>query len=42
MGGWKELHNEKLHNLYFSTNIISVIIKRKFRWAELVSLAREK
>jgi hypothetical protein len=23
--GWEELHNEKLHNLYYSPNIIMVI-----------------
>jgi hypothetical protein len=24
-GGWKTLHNEELHNLYFSPNIIKMI-----------------
>jgi hypothetical protein len=24
-GGWRELHNEELHNLYSSPNIIRVI-----------------
>jgi hypothetical protein len=24
-GDWKELHNEELHNLYFSPNIINMI-----------------
>jgi len=24
-GGWRRLHNEELHNLYTSSNIISVI-----------------
>jgi len=24
-GGWRKLHNEELHNLYYSTNIIRVI-----------------
>jgi hypothetical protein len=24
-GGWRRLHNEELHNLYASSNIISVI-----------------
>jgi hypothetical protein len=25
VGGWRRLHNEELHNLYASTNIIRVI-----------------
>jgi hypothetical protein len=25
-GGWRRLHNEELHNLYTSTNIVRVII----------------
>jgi hypothetical protein len=28
-GGWRRLHNEDLHNLYASRNIIRVIKKRK-------------
>jgi hypothetical protein len=24
-GGWRRLHNEELHNLYFSPNFIKVI-----------------
>jgi hypothetical protein len=32
-GGWRKLHNEELHNLYASPNIIRVIISRKMRWA---------
>jgi hypothetical protein len=31
-GGWRSLHNEELHNLYASPNIISVI-KSRMRWA---------
>jgi hypothetical protein len=30
--GWRRLHNEKLHNLYASPNIIRVIKSRKMRW----------
>jgi hypothetical protein len=29
---WKRLHNEELHNLYASPNIIWVIKSRKMRW----------
>jgi hypothetical protein len=31
-GDWKRLHNEKLHNLYASKNIIRVIKSRKIGW----------
>jgi hypothetical protein len=31
-GGWRRLHNEELHNLYASQNIIKVIKSRKMRW----------
>jgi hypothetical protein len=29
--GWRKLHNEKLHNLYASQNIIRMI-KLRIRW----------
>jgi hypothetical protein len=32
-GGWRKLHNEKLHNLYSSPDIIRVITSRSVRWA---------
>jgi hypothetical protein len=32
-GGWRRLHNEELHNLYTSPNIIRVIKSRGVRWA---------
>jgi hypothetical protein len=32
-GGWRKLHNEELHNLYSSTNIIRMIKSRRMRWA---------
>jgi hypothetical protein len=31
-GGWKRLHNEELHNLYASRNIIRVEKSRRVRW----------
>jgi hypothetical protein len=31
-GGWRRLHNEELHNLYASPDIISVIKSRWVRW----------
>jgi hypothetical protein len=30
-GGWRRLHNEVLHNLYASENIIRVIKSRRMR-----------
>jgi hypothetical protein len=32
-GGWRKLHNEELHNLYSSPNVIRMIKSRKMRWA---------
>jgi hypothetical protein len=37
-GGWRRLHNEKLHNLYASPNIVRVIKSRKTKWAGHVAL----
>jgi hypothetical protein len=39
-GSWRRLHNEELHNLYASPNIIRVVISRRMRWA--VHVARMK
>jgi hypothetical protein len=36
-GGWRRLHNEELHNLYTSPNIISVIKSRKMKWTKHVA-----
>jgi hypothetical protein len=36
-GGWRRLHNEELHNLYASSNIIKVIKSRRMRWVEHVA-----
>jgi hypothetical protein len=32
-GGWRELHNEELHNLCSSPSIIRIIKSRRMRWA---------
>jgi hypothetical protein len=32
-GGWKRLHNEELHNLYTSPDIVRLIMSRGLRWA---------
>jgi hypothetical protein len=34
---WKELHNEELHNLYSSPNIIRMIKSRRMGWASHVA-----
>jgi hypothetical protein len=33
IGDWIELHNEELHNLHSSTDIIRMIKSRRMRWA---------
>jgi hypothetical protein len=33
MGGWRKLHNGKLHNFYSSPDIIRQIKSRRMRWA---------
>jgi hypothetical protein len=32
-GDWRKLHNEELHDFYFSPNIIRMIKSRSMRWA---------
>jgi hypothetical protein len=32
-GSWKKLHNDELHRLYSSRNIVRVIKSRRMRWA---------
>jgi hypothetical protein len=41
-GGWRKLHNEKLHNLYSSTSIIRMIKTRRMKWARHVARMGEK
>jgi hypothetical protein len=36
-GSWRKLHNDELHNLYSSPNIVRVIKSRRMRWAEHVA-----
>jgi hypothetical protein len=31
-GGWRKLHNEKLHGLYFSPGIVRVVKAKRMRW----------
>ena len=37
----KALHNEELHSLYRSPNIVRIIKSRKFRWADHVARMEE-
>jgi hypothetical protein len=32
-GSWRKLHNDELHDLYSSPNIVRVIKARRMRWA---------
>jgi hypothetical protein len=32
-GSWRKLHNDELHSLYSSPNIVTVINSRRMRWA---------
>jgi len=40
-GGWRRLHNEGLHNLYASPNIIRVIKSKRMRCAGHVARMEE-
>jgi hypothetical protein len=40
-GEWRKLHNEKLNDLYSSSNIVWVI-KSRMRWAGHIARMREK
>jgi hypothetical protein len=41
-GDWTKLHNEELHNMYSSPNIITMIKSRRMRWVGHVARVGEK
>jgi hypothetical protein len=41
-GDWRKLHNEELHNLYSSPNIIRMIKSRRMSWAGNLARRGEK
>jgi hypothetical protein len=42
MGGWRELHNEELTDLYYSPSITLIIKSMRMRWAGHVARMGEK
>jgi hypothetical protein len=42
IGDWRKLHNEELHNLYFSSSIIRIIKSKRMRWAGYVACMGKK
>jgi hypothetical protein len=42
IGGWKNMHNVELHNLYCSQSIIRIIKSRRIRWVGHVARTGEK
>jgi hypothetical protein len=40
-GSWRKLHNDELHSLYSSPNVVRVIKSRRVRYAEDVACKRE-
>jgi hypothetical protein len=41
-GGWNKLHNEELHNLYFSRSIIILLKSKRMKWAQHVACMEAK
>jgi hypothetical protein len=41
-GSWRKLHNDELHSLYSSPNIVRVIESRRMRWARHVARMGER
>jgi hypothetical protein len=41
-GSWRILHNEELHNFYYSPSVIRMIKPRRMRWAGYLARLEEK
>jgi hypothetical protein len=41
-GNWRRLHNEELHDLYTSPNVIRMVKSRRMRWAGHVARMGER
>jgi hypothetical protein len=41
-GEWRKLHNEELHNLYSSSDIVRQVKSRRMRWAGHVARMAEE
>jgi hypothetical protein len=42
VGSWRKLHNDEIHNLCSSPNIVKVIKSRRMRWAGHVACMGEE
>jgi hypothetical protein len=40
-GSWRKLHNDELHSLYSSPNIVKIIKSRRMRWVVHVARMEE-
>jgi hypothetical protein len=41
-GGWRQLHNEELHDLYCSPSVSRIIQSKRMRWAHAPCGANEE
>jgi hypothetical protein len=40
-GSWRKLHNDEIHNLYSTPNVVRVINSRRMRWTGQVACMGE-
>jgi hypothetical protein len=41
-GWWRKLHNEELHDLYFSPSSIRIIKARRMRWRHVARMGKKR